>query len=149
MAKKLYEEENIRAIAVKIRERTLGTKTYTTEQMPKGVDSVFNAGVQLGHSQGYEEGHTDGYWEGYEDGKAEFSGKFMDWNATYSADTITFTATNYNTIFSLRIVCVFITSGREVGRLTLVIDPDDSASADIDETAYSDWEVHIESAEFF
>lgn len=48
MAKKLYEESRIGAIAVKIREKTGGTTAYTTAQMPSGVDEVYAKGVADG-----------------------------------------------------------------------------------------------------
>lgn len=48
MAKKAYESEKIKAIAVKIREHT-GTETkYTTEKMPGGVTEVYNTGYDNG-----------------------------------------------------------------------------------------------------
>lgn len=80
MAQKLYEEENIRAIAVKIREKTGGTKTYTTEQMPDGIEAVHIAGYQQGYNFGYDEGYEDceaegggdgNYADGYNDGKVD------------------------------------------------------------------------------
>lgn len=51
MAKKLYEEENIRAIATKVRELTGSENTYTTAEMPGGVDEVYGAGVAEGSEQ--------------------------------------------------------------------------------------------------
>ena len=82
MAKKLYEEEKIRAIAEKIREKTGGTKTYTTEQMPDGIEAVRIAGYQQGYNFGYDEGYEDckaeggggsggNYADGYNDGKVD------------------------------------------------------------------------------
>lgn len=47
MAKKLYEESNIAAIAAKIREKTGTETTYTTAEMPSGVEEVFEAGVAV------------------------------------------------------------------------------------------------------
>ena len=48
MAKKVYEEENIRAIATAIREKAdpdkIYNKTYTTSRMPEGVDEVYEKG---------------------------------------------------------------------------------------------------------
>lgn len=52
MSFKLYEEENIRAIANKIREKTGGSTKYTTETMPAGVDAVYNAGKDAGGGSG-------------------------------------------------------------------------------------------------
>ena len=45
MAKKVYEEENIRAIADKIREITGGDSTYKTAEMPSGIEEVYEAGI--------------------------------------------------------------------------------------------------------
>lgn len=57
MAKKLYEEENIRAIANAIREELNGsTDTYTTEDMPVGVRQV----SQWQYDVGYDDGVSDG-----------------------------------------------------------------------------------------
>lgn len=44
MAKKVYEEAKIAAIAGKIREKTGGKTTYKTSEMPSGIDEVFEAG---------------------------------------------------------------------------------------------------------
>lgn len=64
MAKKVYEEEKIRAIALKIREKAANNKTYTTEEMPSGIDDVYNEG----YNYGYEDGDTDGFNRGYDRG---------------------------------------------------------------------------------
>ena len=52
MAKKVYEEENIRAIADKIREKTGGDSTYKVAQMPKGIEEVYEAGKSQGGGVG-------------------------------------------------------------------------------------------------
>lgn len=44
MAKKVYEETKIKAIADKIREKTGGDSTYKTSEMPEGVEAVYEAG---------------------------------------------------------------------------------------------------------
>ena len=44
MAKKVYEESNISAIAEAIRDKTGTTDTYTTSEMPSGVEQVYEAG---------------------------------------------------------------------------------------------------------
>lgn len=46
MAKKMYEEANISAIAEKIREKTGSDTTYKTSEMPSGVEEVYEAGQQ-------------------------------------------------------------------------------------------------------
>jgi hypothetical protein len=43
MAKKVYEETRIAAIADTIRSKTGGSNKYTTAQMPDGVEAVFEA----------------------------------------------------------------------------------------------------------
>lgn len=48
MAKVKYEESNIVAIAEAIREKTGGTNSYDTSEMPSGIDAVFEAGKQAG-----------------------------------------------------------------------------------------------------
>jgi hypothetical protein len=48
MAKKLYEESRIAAIAEKIREKTGTDETYTTAEMPSGVEAVYEAGAASG-----------------------------------------------------------------------------------------------------
>lgn len=48
MAKKLYEESKIAAIAEKIREKTGTDETYTTAEMPSGVEAVYEAGAASG-----------------------------------------------------------------------------------------------------
>ena len=52
MAKKLYEEENIRYIAETIRDMTGESRTYTTAEMAGGVETV--------HAIAYETGLKDG-----------------------------------------------------------------------------------------
>ncbi|MBE6780726.1 MAG: hypothetical protein E7545_07090 [Ruminococcaceae bacterium] len=48
MAKKVYEESKIQAIADAIREKTGGNTTYTTAEMPEGVGEVYEAGEEAG-----------------------------------------------------------------------------------------------------
>lgn len=68
MVKKVYEESKIAAIAEKIRSKTGGTETYTTAQMPSGVDTVYAKGETEGYSNGYSVGETEGYTQGYAEG---------------------------------------------------------------------------------
>lgn len=51
MAKKAYEENNIAAIANKIREKTGGESTYKTSEMPSGIDEVYNTGFEAGKAE--------------------------------------------------------------------------------------------------
>lgn len=69
MAKKLYEESNIAAIAAKIREKT-GTETkYKTAEMPAGVEEVYTAGLQAEYDRFWdayqENGNRTGYAYGF------------------------------------------------------------------------------------
>lgn len=57
MARKVYEEENIRAIADKIREKTGGDSTYKTSEMAEGVSEVYEAGKQAEY---------DRFWDNYQ-----------------------------------------------------------------------------------
>ncbi len=50
--KKLYEEENIRAIAEEIRKKAGSTTEYTVAQMPNGVHAVYAKGYNVGLSDG-------------------------------------------------------------------------------------------------
>ncbi|MBO7176024.1 MAG: hypothetical protein J6W14_01500, partial [Clostridia bacterium] len=56
--KKLYEEANIAAIASKIREKTGGAETYTTAEMPSGVESVYEAGKKAEY---------DAFWDSFQE----------------------------------------------------------------------------------
>ncbi|MBO5359181.1 MAG: hypothetical protein J6A78_07665 [Clostridia bacterium] len=49
MAKKVYEESKIQAIADAIREKTGGNTTYTTAEIPDGVGEVYEAGRDAEH----------------------------------------------------------------------------------------------------
>ena len=61
MAKKIYEEINIAAIAERIRANTGGTATYNTEEMAGGVDEVYTAGI----AEGKQAAH-DAFWDAYQ-----------------------------------------------------------------------------------
>lgn len=65
MAKKVYEESKIAAIANKIREKTGGTDTYTTEKMPSGVDAVYDKGKEIGAESG-KLAEYDTFWDAYQ-----------------------------------------------------------------------------------
>ena len=52
MAKKLYEESNIAAIAAKIREKTGGSSSYKASEMPSAIDEVYDKGYENGKSEG-------------------------------------------------------------------------------------------------
>lgn len=80
MALTVYEESNISAIADKIREKTSGTATYTTEEMPDGVAEVYEAGKKAEY---------DAFWNNYqENGNRE--------NYGYAFDGIGWTDETYN-----------------------------------------------------
>ena len=68
MAKKVYEEENIRAIADKIREKTGSNETYKTSEIPHGIEMVYKAGQEsgIGYEEAYEAGQKaeyDRFWD--------------------------------------------------------------------------------------
>ena len=71
MAKKVYEEQNISNIAIAIREKTGGNKTYKTSEMAEAIHEVYTEGYAVGFGGGHTEGYEMGYSEGYETGKAE------------------------------------------------------------------------------
>ena len=62
MAKKVYEEENIRAIADKIREITGGDSTYKTAEMPSGIEEVYEAGIIDHNKMLWESMAYDSQW---------------------------------------------------------------------------------------
>ena len=66
MAKKVYEENNIAAIANKIREKTGGESTYKTSEMPSGIDEVYNTGFEAGKADG-KKSEYDAFWDVYQD----------------------------------------------------------------------------------
>jgi len=70
MAKKLYEEENIRAIAERIRQNAaaLTAPTYTVAEMAHGVDLVYSEGFDNGYYEGEGIGYQDGWDMGWDDG---------------------------------------------------------------------------------
>lgn len=86
--KKLYEEEKIRAIALKIREYLVGDDEdgvkYTTDEMPDKVDDACGVAREWGWEDCYEsmQGQLQAkYDEGYAQGKADSGG---DTNEIYN-----------------------------------------------------------------
>lgn len=75
MAKKLYEESNIQAIAVAIRENAPIEDKFTTAEMAGGVSSACSyqneAGYSKGRDEGFEEGVSVGREIGFDEGKTE------------------------------------------------------------------------------
>lgn len=63
MAKKLYEEEKISNIAIKIKEFVpfLKIDGFSTNEMADGVGYVHEAGKSIGRAEGYDMGYADGY----------------------------------------------------------------------------------------
>ncbi len=88
----IYEEEEIRAIGVKIREHTGTEKQYTTAEMPEGIDEVYRKGFAVSYDSGYADGKQDGISEGEAQGavneKKRFWGILQDYgnrtNFTYT-----------------------------------------------------------------
>lgn len=71
MARKVFDDTPISAIADRIRFNLDSTDTYTTAQMPQGVDRACSVNFVRGQAMGYTEGHEAGYAEGYDAGKSE------------------------------------------------------------------------------
>lgn len=80
MAKRAYEEKNIRAIAEAIRMNTHDTATYTVAEMAGGIDYVYNHAHTNGEQFGYDLGYEEGYDEGYEAG---IKSSDFDWEQAY------------------------------------------------------------------
>ena len=70
MAKRLYEEESVRAIAAKIRSLvpSLYKRKFTVSEIPDGVERVYKEGETVGKAEGYREGYNEGYNKGYAGG---------------------------------------------------------------------------------
>lgn len=63
MAKKLYEEENIRAIAEAIRTKSpeyTRDRVFLVRDMPEGISNVYDEGYNDGYTQGYDDGASGG-----------------------------------------------------------------------------------------
>jgi flagellar biosynthesis/type III secretory pathway protein FliH len=73
MAKRLYEEEYIGAIANKIRSLvpSLNRRKFTTAQMPDGIQRVYEEGQAKGQNEGYKSGYSKGYRQGYSSGNTD------------------------------------------------------------------------------
>ncbi len=90
MAKKVYEESNIQAIADKIREKTSGDLTYKPSEMPNGIDAVYEAGKAIGGNteEAFEAGKQaeyDRFWDSYQQNgnrqNHQFAFAGLGWNA--------------------------------------------------------------------
>ncbi|MEE0897232.1 MAG: hypothetical protein U0L88_06340 [Acutalibacteraceae bacterium] len=77
--RKVYEEEKISAIADAIREKTGSAKTYTTTEMPNGINEVYQNG---------EEAMLDSMWEALQGGgtRTNYNSSFFD-NTTFTKKT--------------------------------------------------------------
>lgn len=66
MANKLYEEEDIRAIAEEIRQNDprLDNSTFTVAEMPRAIESVADYQYEAGEYAGYQSGYSAGLAEG-------------------------------------------------------------------------------------
>lgn len=84
MAKKLYEEQNIRNIAdaikvssddttkkYKVSEMATAIETVVQTQYSNGISIGYADGKNEGYEEGYEQGHTNGYNSGKQDGYNE------------------------------------------------------------------------------
>lgn len=68
MAKRVYESDNITAIAEKMRELTGTSTEYTTYDFVDGVEEVYAAGKAVSYDSGYADGITEGIKQGYAEG---------------------------------------------------------------------------------
>lgn len=84
MAKQVYDDEKIKAIADKIRKLvpTLNRSTFTTGDIPYGIQQVFAEGKAQGYDKGKQEGYNSGYSAGQVKGKNE--GYAEGYNEGYS-----------------------------------------------------------------
>lgn len=71
MARKVFDDTHISAIADRIRFNLDSTDTYTTAQMPYEIDRACTINFTRGQTVGREEGHEAGYTEGYNSGKSD------------------------------------------------------------------------------
>ena len=71
---------DIKELSSKIKRiRVNGAKAADKSILEGDVDSAYDEGYALGHSEGlsdgyvsgYDEGHSDGYYEGYDEGHSE------------------------------------------------------------------------------
>ena len=62
MAKRLYEEENIRVIAAKIRSLvpSLYKRKFSTAEIPEGIERVYEEGKSVGKTEGHRAGYIEG-----------------------------------------------------------------------------------------
>lgn len=71
MARKVFDDTHISAIADMIRYRLSTTDTYTTSEMPDAIDRLYGNAYELGQSYGHEKGYEEGYEVGKDVGEAE------------------------------------------------------------------------------
>jgi hypothetical protein len=65
----MYEEEYIRATAVKVRSLVPSWRqSITTAEMPAAVERVYEEGRKNGRNEGYNNGYGTGYTKGYDQG---------------------------------------------------------------------------------
>lgn len=70
MANKMYEEEDIRAIAKKIKSLAplLRDGAFTVAEMSRGIERVFEEGERKGRNEGYGAGYNSGFLRGKDEG---------------------------------------------------------------------------------
>lgn len=78
MAKKVYEESNILAIADKIREKTGGDSTYKTSEMSSAIEEVYETGQQSEY---------DRFWDNYQDNGNRFKYEYAFSGAGWTSET--------------------------------------------------------------
>lgn len=87
MAKKVYEEEKISAIAQAIRQNTGTDNTYTTSEMPNGINEVYQNG---------EKAMLNAMWEALQGG-----GRRTNYSSSFFEGT-TFTKKTFKPIYDIR-----------------------------------------------
>ena len=71
MARKVFDDTHISAIADMIRFHLDSTDTYTTSEMPDAIDRVYNTALEFGQQNGHEKGYEEGYEIGKDVGETE------------------------------------------------------------------------------
>lgn len=140
MANKLYDEEKIRALAVKIREKTGENPEdvkYTIAQMSEtGIDKVYN------------EGHNVGWNEGYDAAIETFMEELMDWDITAYSTKCAVTVINYHPF-----LCLYAhieAYNRESTKLIdeeIIVYPDNSYTTEYT-TQDTEWDIKVTGVRF-
>lgn len=149
--KKLYEEENIRAIAEALRlctpEGEGEDATYTVEEMSGAVEDITNLKYNVGWSEGYRNGYDDGYDDGYSDGQALFLTDFADWDIALSDMEATVVITNLHDSHTLNLTVKYVEPRGVKNTWELTIAPNSYKSVRI-QADVSDYHIEIDNMYF-